>query len=183
MPLDYPDPELRSEIVHLRRWSYDDLPCIEAAGKDPAIPQGTTVPARYSEAEGRAFIERQWNRQTSEQGLSLAIADVETNQAQGLVWLGLGPERGHCRLGYWLIPDARGKGFGTEAIRLASRWVLSDTEVHRLTAEVVPDNAASLAVLRRCGFAEEGRLRSWLWIGNKAVDVILFSLLRADLDR
>lgn len=182
MGLDYPDPELRSDLIRLRRWSYDDLPCIEAAGTDPNIPQGTTVPADYSEREGRAFIERQWDRQTSGQGVSLAIAPAATNEAKGLVFLGLDRIRGHCRLGYWLVPSAREQGLGSEAVFLASRWVLTETEVHRLVARVEPNNEASLALLRKCGFTEEGLLRSWLWIGEELHDAIQFSLLESDLE-
>jgi len=183
MPLEYPDPDLVSERIRLRRWTHADLPCIEAASTDPEIPQGTTVPATYTDEEGRAFIERQWGRQTSGQGLSLAIADVATDEAKGLVFLGLGRIRGHCHLGYWLIPEARGRGLGTAAVELVSRWVLTATDVHRLVAEVHPDNAASLALLRSCGFTEEGLLRSWLWIGGDVADAVQFSLLDSDLDR
>lgn len=183
MPLDYPDPELRSSLVRLRTWSYDDLPCIEAASADPTIPQGTTVPADYTDEEGRAFIERQWERHSSDRGLSLAVAEAATNEAKGLVFLGLGRIRGHCDLGYWLIPAARRRGLGTDAVRLVSRWVLTRTGVHRLAAQVVPGNPASTALLRRLGFSEEGRLRSWLWIDDEAVDVVQFSLLRSDLVR
>lgn len=181
MALEYPDPELRSSLVLLRTWSYDDLPCVEAASADPTIPQGTTVPAAYTDEAGRAFIERQWDRLTSGRGLSLAVADARTNEAKGLVFLGLGQTRGHCDLGYWLVPAARGRGLGTEAVRLVSRWVLTETNVHRLVAQVVPGNVASVAMLQALGFSEEGRLRSWLWIEDEAVDVIQFSLLRSDL--
>ena len=120
MPLPYPDPELFGRLVRLRRWSYDDLACVEAASTDPEIPKGTTVPAVYSDTEGRAFIERQWGRQTSGRGLSLAIADVATGEAIGLVFLGLRPNETRCDLGYWLLPAARGAGSGSEAVRLAS---------------------------------------------------------------
>jgi RimJ/RimL family protein N-acetyltransferase len=181
MPLDYPNPELRSGLVCLRKWTYEDLACIEAASSDPRIPQGTTVPAHYTEEEGRAFIERQWGRQTKGQGLSLAIADAKTGEASGLVFLGLGNIRGHCDLGYWIVPGMRRRGLGGDAIRLVSRWVLTATYVHRLVAQVVADNGASLALLRKCGFVEEGLLRSWLWIGNDVHDVVQLSLLETDL--
>ncbi len=181
MALDYPDPELSSDLVRLRQWTYEDLPCIEAASADPQIPPGTTVPVDYTDEEGRAFIERQWGRQTSGQGLSLAITDVTTDEAKGLLYLGLGRLKGHCEIGYWLVPVARRQGFGTEAVRLTSRWVLTETDVHRLEAQVKPDNTASLALLRTCGFTEEGLLRSWLWIEDEVFDAIQFSLLRSDL--
>lgn len=181
MPLDYPHPELRSDLVRLRRWRYDDLACIEAASADPEIPKGTTVPPVYTEEEGRAFIERQWGRQTSGRGLSLAIAELRTDAAKGLVFLGLERIEGHCELGYWLIPGARGQGLGAEAVGLASRWVLTATHIHRLTAQVMPGNTASLALLRKLEFVEEGVLRSWLWRDGSTVDVIQFSLLSSDL--
>ena len=44
MVLEYPDPELRSSLVLLRTWSYDDLPCIEAASADPRILSECPLP-------------------------------------------------------------------------------------------------------------------------------------------
>lgn len=38
MLLDYPDPELRSDTVRIRKWAYEDVGCIRAAGTDPNIP-------------------------------------------------------------------------------------------------------------------------------------------------
>lgn len=147
----------------------------------PRDPAGRPFPP-YSDVEGRAFIERQWERQTSGQGLSLAISRLDSDRAVGLVFFGLGRTKGHCDLGYWLIPAARGHGLGTEAVRIASRWVLRETDVHRLTAQVVPGNEASVAVLRKTGFTEEGVLREWLWVEDVKVDVVQFSLLRSDVD-
>ena len=181
MPLPYPDPELAGDLVRLRRWSLDDLSCIEAASSDPEIPQGTTVPAVYSEAEGRAFIERQWGRQTSGQGVSQAIVDLASGDAVGLMWLAHDDPPYQAAIGYWLVPEARGRGLGSEAVRLASHWVLMETEVHRLVAQVVPGNEPSAAVLRKSGFIEEGVLREWLQRGDEHIDVVQYSLLATDL--
>jgi RimJ/RimL family protein N-acetyltransferase len=158
-----------------------DLGCVEAASTDPEIPRGTTVPAQYTDDEGRAWIKRNWSRQTSGQGLSLAVTDPNTDEAKGLVYLGLGRVEGHCELGYWLIPGARGQGLGTAAIRLVSGWVLSDTGVYRLAAHVEPHNLASCALLRKCGFMEEGLLRSYLRFDDGVFDALSFSLLAGDL--
>ncbi|MEN8235270.1 MAG: GNAT family N-acetyltransferase, partial [Actinomycetota bacterium] len=181
MSLAYPNPELRSDAVRLRKWSLDDLDCVRAAGTDPRIPEGTTVPARYTEEAGRAFIERCWARNDDGRALVLAIAPATTNTAKGLVYLGPSRVEGQCRLGYWVIPDARRQGLGKEAIRLVSRCVLTDTHVHRLVARVQTHNESSMKLLLNCGFKEEGVLRSWLWIGDDVFDVIQLSLLRSDL--
>jgi len=181
MSLAYPNPELASSKVSLRAWAYDDLPCVAEASTDPEIPKGTTVPAEFTEEAGAAWIERQWSRQTTGQGLSLAIVERATTKSVGLVYLGLRTPDGHCEIGYWLVPNARGRGLGTEAVMLSSRWVLASTDVYRLFAHVVPGNTASNALLRKTGFSEEGRLRSYLAYDERRLDVISFSLLEEDL--
>ena len=183
MRLDYPDPELRSDMVRIRKWTYDDLACIEAAGTDPDIPKGTTVPVPYTDEEGRAFIERAWSRNDDGQSLALAIARARSNEAVGHLYLGLTKVKRQCRLGYWLIPDARRQGLGSSAIPLISRWVLNETDVYRLVAEVHPDNVASKRLLETCGFKLEGTLRSWLWIDSEVHDALQYSLIRSDLSR
>lgn len=149
MRLDYPDPQLRSDRVRIRKWAYGDLDCIRAAGTDPDIPKGTTVPSQYTEDGGRAFIERQWSRNDDGQALALAIARADSNQAVGHIYLGLTKVQRQCRIGYWFIPDARGQRLGSHAIDLISRWVLTETGVYRLVAEVHPDNLASIRLLER----------------------------------
>ena len=181
MALPYPDPELGSSLVRLRRWSYDDLPCVAEASTDPDIPRGTTVPSDYTEEAGRAWIERQWSRQSEGQGLSLAVVEHTSGLAVGLVFLGLRQPEGQCEIGYWLVPSARGRGLGSDAVRLASRWVLAETYIYRLFAHVVPDNAASIRVMTKCGFAREGLLRSYLRYDDAEFDVVSFSLLADDL--
>ena len=74
--LAYPDPALGDGAVVLRRWAASDIGCVEEASRDPSIPEGTTVPARFTPADGLAWIERQWQRADNAEGLSLAIADA-----------------------------------------------------------------------------------------------------------
>ena len=181
MDLAYPNPELQTDTVRLRKWTYDDLRCIEAAGTDPDIPKGTTVPAQYNEDEGRAFIERQWSRNVDGQALALAIARTDSDEAVGLVYLGLTRVERQCRLGYWHIPNARRQGLGSSAVDLISRWLLIETDLYRLVAEVHPDNVASTRLLEKCGYTVEGTLRSWLWIEDKVHDALQYSLVRSDL--
>ena len=182
MRLDYPDPDLASDAVRLRRWTYGDLACVRAASSDPEIPKGTTVPVPYSDAAGRAYVERQWSRNDDGHALALAIARVHDDEAVGHVYLAVTPFGRQCRLGYWLVPAARREGFGSSAVRLVSHWLLTQTSVHRVVAEVHPDNVASIALLEGCGFSLEGTLREWLWIDGAPEDAVQFSLIPSDLE-
>lgn len=180
MPLAYPIPELGSERVFLRKWSMDDLACVEAASR-AGYSRGSTIPADYTVDAGRAWIERQWSRQLNGQGLSLAVARRETGGAVGMVYIGLRGIAGHGALGYWLAPEFHRLGLGTEAVGLACNWALRETHLYRLVAYVEPTNTASIALLRKCGFTEEGLLRSFLPFADGVCDALSFSLLASDL--
>lgn len=180
MRIDYPDPPLRSERVLLRKWSYQDLDCVEAASR-AGYSRGSTIPDQYTLDEGRAWIERQWQRQVDGTGLSMAIAERDTDLAIGMVHVGLRGVNGHGALGYWLVPEVHRRGLGSEAVDLVSRWILLKTHVYRLVAYVEPHNPSSIALLRNCGFTEEGVLRSYLNLDDGVFDAICFSLLATDL--
>ena len=55
-------------------------------------------------------------------------------------------------VGYGLVADARGHGAATEALR--GLLAVTDRGGVRVRASVLPDNAASIRVLAKCGFTE-----------------------------
>ena len=182
MRLVYPDPDLSRDPVRLRRWSLNDLGCVRSASADPEIPKGTTVPAEFTDEAGRAFIERQWARNDDGQALAMAIAKADSNFAVGQIYLALTKVERQCRLGYWVVPGERRQGLGSAAVRLVGRWLLTQTDVYRLVAEVHPANSASARLLETSGFTREGTLRSWLWIDGEPHDAVQYSLIRTDLE-
>lgn len=179
--LSYPDPPLSDSAVLLRRWAESDLGCVEEASRDPDIPTGTTVPARFTIAAGRAWIERQWGRADTREGLSLAIADAGSREALGNVNLLFRQQPGSGAIGYWLVERARGCGLGSRAVALLSRWALTDAGLARVEALVVPENVASQRVLEKAGFRREGHLRSYLVFNERRTDALIYSLLPSDL--
>ncbi|MCU1361448.1 MAG: family N-acetyltransferase [Ilumatobacteraceae bacterium] len=101
--VEYPDPVLGDGSMGLRPWTLSDLPCVEEASTDTRIPEGTTVPRQYSDDEGRAFIERQWARLTSGDGLSMAVRSSD-DVAVGLIVLMRRPQAAVWGIGYWVVP-------------------------------------------------------------------------------
>jgi ribosomal-protein-alanine N-acetyltransferase len=178
LALPYPEPPLEDGVVRLRRWERRDLPCIGAAAADPRIPQHTTVPPEPSDAEGMAFIERQWRRQSEGEGLPLAIERVETQAAVGFVVLLFRREPAVLGLGYWVIPEERGRRFAGRAVALLAPWALRLGSVNRVEAIVEPDNVASRRTVERAAFRQEGLLRSYL---DGRLDVFMYSLIASDL--
>ncbi len=57
-----------------------------------------------------------------------------------------------AEIGYGLVSDARGRGVATEAV--GAMLALTDALGVRVRACVLPENAASIRVLVKCGFTE-----------------------------
>ncbi|MEU8179750.1 GNAT family N-acetyltransferase [Micromonospora sp. NPDC049044] len=175
MSLAPPEPELTDCRVRLREWTMGDLDCVRQAAADRRITEATTVPVRFTEEAGRAFVRRQWRRTIDGAGLSLAVAEADTDVAVGSVTLLLRPQPGVAGLGYWLVPAGRGRGLASRAARLLTEWALETGGLARVEAWVETDNVASRRVLAAAGFVEEGVLRSFLAFPDRRADAVVLS--------
>ena len=64
---------------------------------------------------------------------------------------GINPE-----IGYGIEDEYQGRGYATEAVKLALEWAFSHPGVIAVEAETDPDNIASQKVLAKCGFKANG---------------------------
>ena len=60
---------------------------------------------------------------------------------------------------YGMVRFAR-QGLMTEAVGQAVQFAFSDLGLHRLEANIQPDNVRSLALVKRLGFQKEGYRRA-----------------------
>jgi ribosomal-protein-alanine N-acetyltransferase len=80
-------------------------------------------------------------------------------------------------LGYWIgAPHAR-RGLMTSAVGLAMGFAFDHLRLHRIEAACLPGNAASIALLGRCGFEQEGLAKRYLKIAGLWQDHLLFARL------
>jgi RimJ/RimL family protein N-acetyltransferase len=56
-------------------------------------------------------------------------------------------------------PSMRGRGYGTEAVRLLVGWLFSHAEATQIHMPTVPDNVAMRTVAERLGFEADGTIR------------------------
>ncbi len=85
-----------------------------------------------------------------------------------------------CALGYWAGEIHAGRGYVTRAVRALIPYVFEELKLHRLQAACLPENERSKAVLRKCGFREEGYARGYLRINGVWRDHLVFAILRDD---
>lgn len=81
-----------------------------------------------------------------------------------------------------LSPAYYRKGYGSITLKLVIRFAFETLNFHRLEAEIIEGNEASLALFLKAGFVEEGRLREAKFLNGKYHDILRFGLLRKEYD-
>jgi RimJ/RimL family protein N-acetyltransferase len=84
-------------------------------------------------------------------------------------------------MGIGLLPEARGKGWGTQAHRELVRYLFAHTTVVRIEADTEAENIAEQRALEKAGFTREGVLRSVGFRDGRWRDGVRYSILRDDL--
>jgi RimJ/RimL family protein N-acetyltransferase len=175
--------------VTLRAWRRADAWFLAEASADPAIRRYNGVhdrrgspapPLSIAEAESaidqfelnwRAFAETGAPR-----GVVFAITDARSGKLVGCCGVDDWTEEDVAQFGYWIAPDARGRGYATRAVILLTRW-LFERGAARVFLTIVSGNDASVAVARRAGFVYEGTMRAHsVWQGERC-DVMWFAAL------
>jgi ribosomal-protein-alanine N-acetyltransferase len=83
-------------------------------------------------------------------------------------------------LGYWVgAPYAR-QGYMTDGMQAVLRYAFGDLKLHRVEANIQPDNAASIALAKRTGFQREGYSPRYLKIGGRWRDHERWAVLAED---
>ena len=86
-------------------------------------------------------------------------------------------------LGYWMGAPHAGKGYMTRAVAAVVRFGFGTLRLHRIEAACIPDNAPSMALLKRNGFRREGFARAYLKINDAWRDHVLFALVEGEAAR
>lgn len=95
----------------------------------------------------------------------------------GIAW---GSLRSAC-VGYWVAEAAAGQGIAPFALAAACDHALRVLGLHRVEVNIRPENSASLRVVEKLGFREEGLRRHYLHIDGEWRDHRSFALTSEDL--
>ena len=79
--------------------------------------------------------------------------------------------------------DSLGKGYGTEAVKLAIYFAFEKLKLNRLQLEVFSHNPRGVKAYEKAGFTIEGILRQAIYINNQYSDEIIMSILREEYDK
>ena len=167
--------------IVLREPRWEDLPDVHAWMNDGAtaafLGGRFTGPQTWEQAELylRDLLEG------GAGGVHFAVAEPETLAYLGEIALtGVDAAARTARLTVVLRPDCRGRGYGTEAVRLALRYAFDSMNLQRVSLRVHADNRAAIRAYEKAGFAREGCLRREAYRAGVYVEVLVMGVLREE---
>jgi RimJ/RimL family protein N-acetyltransferase len=148
-------PTLLGARTRLRGWRADDAAAIHAACQDPEIQRFTTVPSPYRPADAEWFLAHHVRDVAEQGGASWCVEGIDAPGVVAASIAVLHVRDGVGEVGYWCAAWARGRGYVTDALGAVVAWVFGTGKAGTLELAIDPANAASRAVARAAGFAED----------------------------
>jgi RimJ/RimL family protein N-acetyltransferase len=124
----------------------------------------------------KADLEKQYEKLGPEEKRFL-IEKKDGNRIGGITYF---PAGGNLEIGYVLIRSERGKGYGTEAVKIMVDYLFLSKDIVRVQAHTDVRNVASQKVLEKAGFRKEGIIRKFKFIRGERRDGCLYSILREE---
>jgi ribosomal-protein-alanine N-acetyltransferase len=79
-------------------------------------------------------------------------------------------------IGYWIAPEAAGRGVMTPAVALVSDYLFNIVGLHRVEINIRPENLASLRIVEKLGFRFEGLKERYIHINGDWRDHYIFAI-------
>ncbi|MDP3800649.1 GNAT family N-acetyltransferase [Brevundimonas sp.] len=163
--------EIRTSRLILRSARPDDLEAMHAVLSDPRATRWWSTPPHESLDQTAAWLD----------GMIASGPDHPdfVVELEGRV-IGKAGFYEMPNVGYILHPDCWGQGLAVEAVGAAVDHVFRTRDVETLTADVDPDNAASIRLLERLGFVPAGSAERTWNVGGVWKDSLYYALSRTD---
>ena len=166
-----PDPPLSDGVVILRPPDERDLPAIDIGIHDPDVVHWFGAPDMTA-TDMLALNRRRWAAGSP----TFAICERD-DVCVGHVWINLARDDSTIgSVGYFLLPDARGRGLATRAVRLIADWAFRELGLVRLRLSTEPTNEPSQRVAERAGFRRVEVVAGRHPIDGASTEQVLFEL-------
>ena len=165
----------RSDLAVIHRQLGSDVVTASLANVDPWRP--------VSLARLEAEFDRALTEPETLQHVRFAVQERGDEPAELIGTCGLWNvdlHNGTGHVGVQLVSSVRGRGLGTDVVRVLCHYAFVVRGLHRLGLETLVTNHPMRAAASRAGFIEEGRVREAAYFLGERVDEITFGLLRSE---
>lgn len=176
-----PFPELETERLILRQVMNEDMEELYEILSDVEVAKFDYFYPLSSKAEVIKFIERYRKELDENEEITWGIILKETNKLVGTCCLGSFNEGARrAEIGYNIAQVEWCKGYATEALGRIINFGFNIMNLNRIEATVTPGNDASVRVLAKLNFIQEGIVRERDLIKGRLEDGIIMSILKKE---
>ena len=170
---------LESERIYLRKLEESDAPMMLANTMDEEIRYMTGTKPNFTLEQIQAHI---YNINNDPSRYDFALCLKEDDQMIGELSISdIDEENKKAGFRISMISiKLTGKGYGTEAIKIVSRFVFEELKLNRLELEVFSHNPRGIRAYEKAGFVKEGVLRESLYYGGTYSDEIIMAIINKD---
>jgi RimJ/RimL family protein N-acetyltransferase len=168
---------LHGDLVLLRARHESDIAVLDTDLHDDVATdaRGTRRPWRPISPGAKASVNR-W--EAGPTNAPFSVVELASGELAGETALWEIDSHNRCaHIGMALRPAFRGKGLGTDAVRVQCHYAFTVLGLHRLQIETLADNHAMLKAAERSGFTREGLVRDAAWVMGGFADEVLLGLL------
>lgn len=176
-----PFPKLETERLILRQVEDRDLDQLYEILSDTEVAKFEYFYPVTSKEGAMKFIERYKKELEEKEEITWGIILKDTDKLIGTCCLGNFDEGARrSEIGYTITQTQWGKGYATEAIKAVIDFGFSIMDLNRIEATITPGNDASVKVLRKLNFIQEGVVRERDLIKGKLEDGIIMAILKRE---
>jgi RimJ/RimL family protein N-acetyltransferase len=176
-------PVLETPRLRLRAWRDDEVPRITTARTNQATAHFLPfIPQPFTAEDARFWLKDMAAQAADGRRINWCVADARTDEGLGNLTL-FGIHYGEVRdaeLGYWLHPDAQGRGIMAEAIQRAAAWYFTDFGGRRLFIRTAASNTAARRTAEKAGFQHTATDRAAFHVSTHVDDKVTYDLLSTD---
>jgi ribosomal-protein-alanine N-acetyltransferase len=163
--------------LRVRNWRRDDLDALLRYANNPKIAGNLRdqFPHPYTRRDGVEYL-----NYVRSMDVAMAFAIEHGGEAVGGIGFKVGVDiaRLSIEMGYWLAEPFWGRGLTTRAVTATSDWAFDNFKVVRIFATVFSHNVASMRVLEKSGFQQEGILRRSAIKNGVILDQVMYAKVR-----
>lgn len=171
--------QLTGNTILLRALEPEDLDFLFSVENDTTGWELSNTQAPFSKHILKQYLQNAHQDLYEAKQLRLVITKKEDASPLGFIDLfDFDPKNRRVGVGLLLIEEARGKGYGKDALSTLCGYVFAAYAVHQIYANITVDNRASIALFESQGFKKVGVKKDWNISEGEYIDELLYQYIK-----
>lgn len=169
---------LKGKHVYLRALEPEDLEFVHAVENDESIWEISNTQTPFSKFIIKQYLENAHKDIYEVKQLRLVISNYNDAPLGMIDIFDFDFKNSRAGIGI-LIKDteARGKGYGSEALKLLVSYCFTHLGLHQLYCNISEENEVSIKLFKNEGFKQVGLKKDWNYVNNSYKNEYLFQLI------